>query len=306
MRTEAPAAPPRPAPLGLWAVLGVGLVCYGLSSILVRAAGDVNPLAIAAWRTLFVTGLLAPAALVRARGEMAQMTPHEWSLVAASGVLLGLHFAAWISSVQLTTIASASVLVTMSPLWLGVLGLVGVGERPRRRTLFAIAGGTAGAVLIGVGGHSGSVPPNAALGNALALGAAALIALYYLAGRSVRQGASFLATFAPVNAIAAATAFAVLAATGAPLGLPPSALAWCLVMAVGPGLIGHGSFAYALGYLPAALLSVLSLAEPVVASAIAAALFGETPGAVAALGMAAVLVSIGVAVGGRGLFRQEG
>ena len=297
--TEAPAAPPRRVPLGLWAILVVGLVCYGLSSILVRAAGDVNPLAIAAWRTLFVTGLLAPAALVRARAELACLSRREWALVGASGVLLGLHFAAWITSVQLTTIASASVLVTMSPLWLGVLGLVGVGERPRRRTLFAIAGGTLGAVLIGVGGHSGPVPPNAAVGNVLALGAAALIALYYLAGRSVRQGASFLAYFTPVNAIAAATAFAILAATGAPLGLPPSALVWCFVMAIGPGLIGHGSFAFALGYLPAALLSLLTLAEPVFASAIAAALFGETPGPVAALGMAVVLVSIGVAVGGR-------
>ncbi|HEX8385147.1 MAG TPA: EamA family transporter, partial [Rubricoccaceae bacterium] len=123
------AAAPRSAaraPAGGWALLGVGLLCYGLSSILVRAAGPVEPMALAAWRTVFVTVLLAPAAAVKARGELARMSRREWALVVGSGVVLGLHFLTWIVSVQLTTVAAASVLVTTSPLWIAVFGLAGI------------------------------------------------------------------------------------------------------------------------------------------------------------------------------------
>lgn len=290
-------APTAPVPRRVWMLVGAGLLSYGFSSILVRAAGDVEPLAIAVWRAAFVTLALAPPALWTARAEMARMPRRSWALVGASGVLLGLHFAAWIASVQLTTVAAASVLVTTSPLWIGALGALGVGDRPGRRTVIAIGVGTLGAVLIGVGGGGGGpAPPSPLVGNALALGAAVLIAVYFLVGRSVRQSVSFLAYFGPVNAVAALTAAAVCVATGTPMGLPPHTLLWVAAMAFGPGLLGHGSFALALGFVPPATLALLALAEPVLASVIAAILFSETPGAVAVAGMLAVLVSIAVAV----------
>ncbi len=287
-------------PVGVWVLLGFGLVCYGLSSILVRLAGPVPPLPLALWRTLFVTLLLAPVALVRARGEMAAMERREWGLIAASGIGLGLHFVTWIVAVQLTSVAAVSVLVTTTPLWIAVLGLLGVGLRPGRRTLVAVGVGVVGAALIGVGGSAGVRPPQPALGNALALGAAVLVSLYYLAGQRVRARRSFLAYFAPVNAVAAVTIAVVCVVTRTPMGLPPEALAWCFAMAVGPGLVGHGSFATALGWLPASTLSLMSLAEPVLASILAGFLFAEVPAALSLAGMVAVLVSIATVVRSRG------
>ncbi len=287
-------------PAWIWVLLGFGLVCYGLSSILVRLAGPgVPPLPLALWRTLFVTLLLVPVALAKAGGEMAAMERREWGLIAASGIGLGLHFAMWIVAVQLTSVAAVSVLVTTTPLWIAVLGLLGVGLRPSRRTLAAVGVGVVGAALIGLGGSAGAPPPSPALGNALALGAAVLVSLYYLAGQRVRARRSFLAYFAPVNAVAAVTIAVVCVATGTPMGLPPEALAWCFAMAVGPGLIGHGSFATALGFLPASTLSLMSLAEPVIASILAAFLFAEVPAALALAGMTLVLVSIATVVRGR-------
>lgn len=288
---------PRRVPPGVWVALVVGLASYGSSAVLIRAAGPVEPLALATWRTAFVALMLAPPALARARGEMRRMAPRSLALIGVSGVLLGLHFSAWIASVQLTTVAAAAVLVTTTPLWVGAAGLLGIGARPTTRTLAAIGVGVVGAVLIGLSGEgSGPVPPNAALGNALALGASVLIAAYTIVGSSVREGASFLAYFAPVNAVAAVTAGVVCASSGASLAMSPEAFAWCAVMAVGPGLVGHGSFALALGYLSAATLSLLTLAEPVIATLLALALFGETPGALAVAGIVCVIVSIAVVV----------
>ena len=79
----------------------------------------------------------------------------------------------------------------------------------------------------------------------------------------------------------------------------------CLAMAVGPQLLGHGSFNYALRYMSPTFISLLVLLEPVVSSAVAYALFSEAPGAVAVLGMVLVLASVALAVLGRRLRRAR-
>jgi drug/metabolite transporter (DMT)-like permease len=288
------------APPAVWAALGVGLVSIGASPILIRLAGDVPALALAAWRTVFVTALLVPAAALHARGDVAALGRRDGLLIGAAGVVLGLHFMAWIASVQLTSIASASVLVTLSPVFIAVLGAVFLKERPSRRTLAAIGAAVVGAALIGLSeGASGGPYPDAALGNGLALGAALLVSVYLLIGRAVRQRAGFLAYFAPLNAAAAATCLAVCLAAGVPLGLPLPALGLALAMGLGPGLMGHGSFNLALRYLPAAFLGLLSLSEPVIASVVALLWFDEVPGALAVVGIVAVLAAIAAVVTGR-------
>lgn len=287
------------APAAVWGVVGAGLLVLGASPILIRLAGDAPALALAAWRTVFVSLLLVPAALVRSRAELAALSRRDVLLIGAAGVLLGLHFMAWIASVQLTSVASAAVLVTTSPLFIAVLGAVFLDERPDRRTGAAIVAAVAGATLIGLSGRSGGDYPDPALGNALALGAAVLVAVYLLIGRSVRQRTSFLAYFAPLNAVAAVTCVVGCVVAGVPLGLPPAALALALAMGLGPGLLGHGSFALALRYLPAALMGLLSLSEPVIASVVALLWFGEQPESIALVGIVGVLASIVAVVTGR-------
>lgn len=290
-----PAAPAR-----VWALVAAGLVAIGLSPILIRLAGDMPALTLAAWRTAAVSVAVAPLALrARERSEMAAFRPREWALVLASGVLLGAHFMGWIVSVQLTSVASASVLVTMSPIFIAVLGAVFLKERPSRRVATAIGVAVVGAVLIAQSEGTGGSYPNPALGNALALGAALLISVYLLIGRAVRQRTSLWAYFFPLNVVACATCVVGCAAAGVPLGLPLAAALLAVAMGLGPGLLGHGSFNYALGYLPAALIGLVSLSEPVIASVIALVAFGEMPSAVGVVGMAVVLAAIAAVVTSR-------
>lgn len=297
METLPPAgAPPGHGPVPAWVkgLVAAGLLCYGVSSPLVRLAGDTPALAIAAWRCLMVTVLLAPLALRRERATFATMPAREWLLILGAGVALGVHFVGWILSVQLTTIAAASVLVSTTPLWIALLGVVTQRERPDPPAAVALVAGVVGAALIGVGSAGEGVAVNAALGNALALGAAVLVSVYLLAGRAVRQRRSFLAYFAPVNAVATVLALAACLVMDVSLALPAPTLALIGVMALGPGLLGHGSFATALRWVPAATLGLLSLAEPVLASGIAAVAFGEVPSALSVVGMGVVLVAIAV------------
>ena len=290
----------RTAPAAVWALVGVGLVAFGSSPILIRAAGDVPALALAAWRTATVALVLAPVALARSRAEIASLPRRDLALVGGAGVLLGLHFMAWIVSVQLTSVASAAVLVTTTPVFIAVLGAVFLSERPSGRTAAGIAVAVAGAVLIALADRAeAGVYPDPALGAALALGASLLMSVYLLIGRAVRQRVGFVAYFWTLNVAAAVTCGVGCAVAGVPLGLPLPAALLAVAMGLGPGLLGHGSFAGAVRYLPAALLGLLGLAEPILASVGALVWFGEVPPPLAVVGMATVLAAIAAVIAGR-------
>lgn len=304
MSMSAPSVPRIP-PIVLWVMIAA-MAVIGFAPILVRWAGEAPALAVVSWRTLFAVGILAPVALARAGGEMRRLSARDWGLALAAGVFLGLHFAAWTASIYYTSVASASVLVTSSPLFIAVLGWLVLRERLTPRTLAAIAVGVAGAALIGLGDRTDATFPQAGFGNALALSAALLVAVYLLIGRALRQRTSLLAYLFPVYAAAAVTTLAVTLAAGVSLAQPGYVIGLCLLLALGPQLIVHGAFNYALRYLPAAVIGLASLAEPVVGTALALAFFGEVPTAVALLGVALVLGAIATTFLRRGRPRPAG
>ncbi len=285
------------APRAVWALIICGLIAFGAAPILIRYAGDAPALTLAFWRTTAVTLLLTPFALTSARAEIAAFTKREWVLISSAGVLLGLHFMSWIGSVQLTSVASSSALVTMSPVFIVVLGAVFLDEKPTKRTVGAISVAVLGAAILALGsGGEGEVFPNPALGNTLAIGAAALVSVYLVIGRAVRQKTSFVAYFAPLNAAAAVTCGLGCVVAGEPLLLTGVAAWLAIAMGIGPGLLGHGSLTVAIRYIPAALVGLLTLTEPVFASALAAVLFQEIPSRLTMLGIAVVLGAVAVVV----------
>ncbi|GAB5534231.1 MAG: DMT family transporter [Rubricoccaceae bacterium] len=281
-------------------LLTLGLIVIGVSPLLIRFAGETPALAIAAWRTMFVAAMMLPVAWTTKREEIQQLTRREWGLVGAAGVFLSGHFMMWIGSVQLTSVASASVLVAMAPVFIAILGALFLNERPTRKTTLAILAAVLGAVLIGAGEASPRETPlpNPMLGNGLALTAALLVSVYLLIGRSVRQRLSFVTYFALLSTAAALTTLTACLVLGVELVHPWPMLGLFLLMALGPGLLGHGSFNLALAYVSAAFLGLLSLAEPVIATLGAFLLFKEVPSALTFLGAVIVLVAIATVVRG--------
>jgi len=292
--TPAPAVPQRP-PLLVPALI-VGVCSFAFSAILVRWAGEAPALTIAVWRTVLAALFLAPIALPVATAEIRTFTRREWGLIVAAGVVLGLHFVAFIESLFYTTVASATVLVTTSPIILAILGYVLLGERLARRRVLAVVIGVLGALLLAWGDLGGDAT-RPLLGNALALAAAVLVSVYLLIGRLVRQKRSWLAYLFPLYVVVALTTLAVAAVRGVPLfGFSPVFYGLCALMALGPSIIGHGSFNYALRYLPAAVVGLLALMEPVGASILAFVFFGEQPLTLALIGMTLILGSVAVAL----------
>ncbi len=287
-------------PTRIYVLLTLGVLSFTLAPILVRLAGDVPGLMIAVWRTVTAAAVLLPAAAGRrkTRAELQQLSVREWGLIGISGIFLGLHFIAWIESLYHTTVASASVFVTTSPLMLAGLGYVVLDEHLSRTTLAAIAGAVASAATIGWA-DAGTVTlgQGALWGNSLALGAAVLVSVYLLIGRVVRQQVSWLIYVTPLYTVAAVTAVLAAVLKGTPLlGYSWSVYGCAVALALGPQVLGHGSFNYALQRVSAAIVGMLALLEPVGASLFAYLLFGEVPPPLSIVGMGGVLVAVAVVV----------
>ena len=281
-------------PRHAYVVLLGGLLAISVSPILVRYAAEAPGDVVAVWRTVTAAALLAVPALLRSRAEIASFTRREWTLIGTAGVFLGLHFVAFISSLYYTTVSSASVLVSLSPIFMGIIGWVLLRERLTRREILGIAVAISATVVLQL--TQGEAVVDAArpfLGNTLALTAAALVAVYLIIGRVVRQHRSWLAYVAPLYAVTALTTLSVALVRGTPLfGWPWYIYGLCILMALIPQLLGHGAFNYAIKYFPAATLGVASLAEPIGASALALGLFGEVPTLPGVAAMTVILVSV--------------
>lgn len=273
--------------------VGAGILSFSFSPILVRLAVEGPAVAVAAWRTAFAVLFLAPFAVVRTPAEIRRLRGREWGLILSAGVLLAIHFIAWIESIYHTTVASASVLFATNPIFIAIIGFLALKERLRRPTVMAILLAVLGAVLIALGDAGNSIRPRPEFGNILALSSAFLFACYLLIGRVVRRSSSWLAYVFPLYVVVAFTVGAYALATATPLfGYSTEFYILCAVMALGPQLLGHGSFNYAVKFVPAAVLGALGLTEPVLASVWAWMLFDEVPAVLAVVGAAIVIAAM--------------
>jgi drug/metabolite transporter (DMT)-like permease len=288
------------------AVLAAGVLIVSTASILIRwlQADGVPSLSIAAWRLAFAALILAPVVLARCRDELAGLAWREWGLAVASGAFLAAHFATWILSLEYTSVASSVALVTTNPIWIGVASWLFFRERLGAVMVLAIALAIAGSAVVFV--VDSGLPEHARaplLGNLLAVVGSLTICGYLLIGRRLRRTMSLLAYVGVVYSTAAMCLVLVAIAAGAPLGgFAPAAWLMLAALAIGPQLLGHTSFNWALKYLSATLIALAVLGEPVGSTVLAWLVLDEPVGLLKLAGMTLLLFGIFIAAkaGGRG------
>lgn len=278
----------------------LALAVFGASwaAVLVRLA-DAPPATVAFWRLAFSLLLPTIPALL-ATGEWRQLRTVgrvEWSWMVVAGTCLALHFVTWFTSLGYTSVASSTVLLATHPLWVGVLSALLLRESASRLEWLGIAAAVAGAAIVGWGdARAGSAP---FLGDGLALLAALMLALYVIAGRRVRPHLGLWSYVTVVYSVAAVLTGILAIASGAGLTGYPAATWWAFVaLAVGPMLLGHTGFNWALRYVRAYVVSVLQLLEPIGATLIAVIVLGrsEVPGANTLVGGAVILLGVWIAI----------
>lgn len=270
-------------------MLGAAVVSVSFSSLFIRLS-SAPPLAIAAYRMGLTTLILAALLAGRDRGAVRSLGGRELGWCFVSGLFLALHFASWITSLFYTTVASSTVLVSMQPLFVMAGSHFLYRERVPPLGLVAAGLAIAGSGLIG----GGDVRAGQALwGDALAFFGAAMVAGYVLIGRRLRQKLSLLAYTVPVYGSCSLVLFLMSALLGQPLtGFSGRDWLLFLALAVVPTIGGHTLYNYCLRYLPAHVVSVASLGEPVGATLLVLALLGEVPAATTVLGGLLALAGI--------------
>lgn len=277
-------------------LLVVAVLAVSSAAILVRLA-DASAVALAWWRTALGALALAPFA-VRTR-----VVPRRGQrrLLVASGVLLAAHFWLWFQSLAYTTVASSAVLVSMSPVLVGVGAARLLGEPPDRRTWTGVWITVLGAIVI-VAGDVGGAQDRGLLGDLLALAASVAIAGYLLLGRHARRTlpVSVYATWTYGSAALVLLAAALV--TGAPLGVaaPYDRGTWLAIagLVVGPQLLGHTIFNLVMGRVAATVVAVVVICEPIGATVLAAVLLGEVPGGWFLVGAPLALLGVLLVAGG--------
>lgn len=262
----------RPA-LNPYIVLFVAVWAISTGAIFARMA-QAPPLVIAAYRVGLATLILLPLALVQSREELLQFTVRDLGLAVAAGLFLALHFATWITSLFYTTVANSVVLVNTNPLWVGLLSPLMTKEPVGKATAAGIAVSVVGGVFIGAGDWG--LGSRALRGDLLALAGGICAAFYLLLGRNLRRKFSLVAYIFVCYGSAALFLWLLVLS----MQLPISGFSWqtwgCFGgLALIAQIIGHSSYNWALRWLPASLIAVSLLGEPVVSSVLAYYLFDE-------------------------------
>ncbi|MBM7855332.1 drug/metabolite transporter (DMT)-like permease [Desulfohalotomaculum tongense] len=260
----------------------LGVVGAAFSSIFTKLA-EAPPLIIAFYRLGFTVLLLAPVTYVTGRHELRRIGSRDLFLAVLSGVLLAMHFAVWINSLNYTSVASSTVLVTMQPLFVITGGYFLYREKLSRRGLVGAGMALLGSIIIGI--NDFQVGGQALWGDLLAFAGAIFVAGYVLIGRTLR---AHLSLFSYVILVYTASAITLLLCSLA-MGLPlypyhPLTWLWFLLLAIVPTIFGHTVFNWALRYVKAAVVSVSILGEPVGATVLAYFIFHEVPTVLQVLG----------------------
>lgn len=279
-------------------VLLAAVLAMSWGGPLVRYA-TAPALVVAAWRVAFSVVFILAVVWVRDRGRaIRSLEGRDWLLAAASGAFLAGHFWSWIASLSLTTVASSVVLVNTQPVFVAVLSILFLGERPTVRQWTGIGVAVAGAAVIGWGDFAGGAEP--LLGDLLAVAGAVFVSLYYVIGRRLRQRLDLWSYVAVVYGVAATLLLGAAAAHPevAVTGYPGTDWLVFLALAAGPMMIGHTGVNYALRYMPAYVANLALLGEPIGATLLAWWLPGirERPSIQLVVGGGLVLAGIGLGV----------
>ncbi len=304
----------RTTPYRAYFVILLAIAATSSAAILIRYAldADMPPLLIAAARLAIAALALTPLALRRHIQQMANLSRRELLLIVLAGLCLAIHFTAWVSSLQFTTVLVSVVIVSTGPIWVAILEVLFLHIRLSRLVVAGLIIALAGGVIIGIPINAGAELTArgaddlsaTATGALLAWIGALSVSVYMLIGRVLRARLPVIPYVWLVYGVAAICAGAVILLTSTRVtGYAAEGYAVLLAMGLIPQLLGHSSLNYLLEYFPAALVSMFSQLEPLGSALLALALFRELPPQQQIAG--SIIIVIGVLLASRGEIRQS-
>ena len=243
----------------LYLLLPIGIIAVSTASIFIKLC-DAPALIIATYRMTLASLMLLPFASYRKVWK--EWSKNEIGWLILSGILLAFHFAFWIASLKYTSVASSVVLVTTNPIFVGIGAFFFFKEPIRLNLILGIILSVLGSGLISFGDVT--ISGETLIGDGLALLGAIAASGYLLIRRKMRKVQDLFSYIFPVYSMAAVVLVILsLSFRKHFFGYSSSTYLFLFLLAIIPQLIGHTTFNWALKYLPASMVAITILGEPI-------------------------------------------
>jgi drug/metabolite transporter (DMT)-like permease len=275
------------------AALLAGAAAIAASPLFVKVS-EAGPIATAFWRVALALPFLWAWSMIGQRGAHIASFTAERRLMIWAGLFFAGDLAVWHWSIVLTSVANATLLANLAPIFVTLAVWLLYGKRPTVMFVAGLAAAIAGVTLL-LGGdlHAGG---RAVLGDFLGVVTAMFYAAYQLTVTRLRSRAATAGIMAWSGLVTAVVLLPLALGSGEQI-LPHSPTGWAKL--IGLALIsqvaGQSLIAYAMAHLPATFSSVGLLAQPVIAALLAWGLLAETLGWVEIAGGIVVLIGIAIA-----------
>lgn len=268
----------------------VGVVSVAMSAIFVKMTSADSGVT-AFYRMLFSIVIMSPVFFLKYTHELKQLSKRDWLFTSIAGFFLAFHFILWFESLNYTSVASSTVLVTLQPLFAFAGTYFFFKEKLSFKTIISSLIAIGGSVFIAYGDFK--VSGQALFGDILALIACALITAYLLFGQDVRKRLSLMTYTFVVYSVSTITLFFYIIIKGESFGpYPAQEWMWFLLLALIPNLFGHTLFNWALKWVSTNVISIAILFEPVGAAILAYFILGELLSASQIIGGTIVIIGI--------------
>ena len=257
-------------------LLAVALLSVSSSAWVVRILPDTNAITLAFWRMLLASAMV----FIISYKNVLSFVPNKKMFLA--GVFLGAHFALFFRSIQLTSIAEATLLGTTAPIFTEIYGFVFQKKSP---VFMVVLGLFVAFVGAGVLVSQGSFSETGTLGNIMAILCSIAMAFVLIVGKDIRKNVGVFEYTRWLFFFAACTLFVISLVVGVSVfSVSVEEFPWFVFLALVPTMIGHNIFYYLIKTLSTTTVAAVPLGEPVVSSLGALALFGEPIGLAVVLG----------------------
>lgn len=272
-----------------YSALGICILCLSTSAIFVKVADAPGPVT-GFYRMFIAACVLTPAAIYRLNKNKGLNRKNFW-IPLTGGVFSGLDLGIWTISLGLTTASNATILGNTAPLWVALGAMLLFHEKLRKKFWLGLILAMAGVALIV--GSDFFKHPRFGIGDSIAIFTGMLYAGYYLTTEYGRKSLDTVTYIWLVFLSASVTLFLLNVILRNPLtGFDKTTMLIFFATALISQLLGYLMSSYSLGHLPASIVSVTMIGQPIVTTLIAIPILGEIPGPSQMLGGAIALFGI--------------
>ncbi len=254
--------------------MGVGVLALSLSALFVR--WSEAPGTVTAFYRMTIGGTVLLPFFLRLPAADRRKVRSYWYLPVIAGLCTAMDHGMWSTSIGMTRIANATLMNYISPLWVALFAWLVWHEKLTGKFWAGLTVTLLGTVVFFSSKEMRSFSMNA--GDLLAIASSLFYAFYFLVTQRSRTHLRTLAYLVPVNWVAATGLLVFNLASGHALSGYPAAT-WLTFLGAGliSQTIGYFSMSFALGSLPASIVSPTMIAAPVFTTLMAIPFAGEMP-----------------------------